>query len=45
MRDELSQLLGRPVHLNTPNSLSRYFRDDVLRHAEPVYVSACSPGR
>lgn len=40
MRDELSQLLGRPVDLNTPNSLSRYFRDDVLRQAEPVYVSA-----
>ena len=40
MRDELSQLLGRPVDLNTPNSLSRYLRDDVLRQAEPVYVSA-----
>ncbi len=31
---ELSGILGRPVDLNTPNMLSRYFRDEVLAHAE-----------
>src|SRR5437762_2432508 len=28
-QDELSALLGRPVDLNTPGFLSRYFRDEV----------------
>jgi predicted nucleotidyltransferase len=37
MQDELSEILGRRVDLNTPNDLSRYFRDDVLRQAEAVY--------
>lgn len=36
---ELSDLLGRPVDLNTPRSLSRYFRDDVLAEARSIYVS------
>ncbi len=40
MQDELSEILGRRVDLNTANDLSRYFRDDVLREAEPVYVAA-----
>jgi predicted nucleotidyltransferase len=39
MQDELSTLLGRPVDLNTPASLSRYFRDDVLATADVLYVS------
>jgi uncharacterized protein len=34
LQDELSALLGRPVDLNTPASLSPYFRDQVLREAE-----------
>ena len=38
MQDELSELLGRPVDLNTPAWLSRYFRNDVLAEAEPMYV-------
>jgi predicted nucleotidyltransferase len=37
---ELSQLLGRPVDLNTPNSLSKYFRDEVLEEARAIYVAA-----
>ena len=37
MQDELSELLGRNVDLNTPNFLSRYFRDDVLAEAEVLY--------
>lgn len=40
MQDELSQLLGRKVDLNTPGFLSQYFRDEVLREAQNVYVTA-----
>ncbi|MBK9089223.1 MAG: nucleotidyltransferase family protein [Holophagales bacterium] len=38
MERELSALLGRQVDLRTPNELSRYFRDDVLRGAEVRYA-------
>ncbi|MFQ5502207.1 MAG: nucleotidyltransferase family protein [Phycisphaerae bacterium] len=37
---ELSELLNRKVDLNTPGFLSRYFRDQVLREAEDLYVAA-----
>jgi predicted nucleotidyltransferase len=38
MERELEALLGGPrVDLRTPNDLSRYFRDDVLRHAAVQY--------
>lgn len=40
MQDELSELLGRKVDLNTPAFLSRYFRDRVLREAKVVYDAA-----
>ena len=40
MQQELSTLIGRPVDLNTPAFLSRYFRDSVLNEAEPLYVAA-----
>ncbi len=40
MEDELSELLGREVDLNTAKSLSRYFRDEVLHEARPLYVAA-----
>ena len=40
MQDELSEILGRRVDLNTPGFLSRYFRDEVLREAETLYVRA-----
>jgi hypothetical protein len=40
MEIELSDMLGRKVDLNTPQDLSRYFRDAVLAAAEDVYVSA-----
>ena len=39
MEIELSEMLGRRVDLNTPSFLSRYFRDQVLREAEDVYVA------
>lgn len=37
LQDELSALLGRKVDLNTREDLSRYFRDEVARTAEPIY--------
>jgi predicted nucleotidyltransferase len=40
MEIELSGLLdGRKVDMNTPLCLSRYFRDEVLAEAEPLYVA------
>ena len=38
MEEELSAILGRRVDLNTPNSLSKYFRDEVLADAVELYV-------
>jgi predicted nucleotidyltransferase len=40
VQDELSGILGRKVDLNTPQCLSKYFRDEVLREAEEVYAAA-----
>jgi len=41
MEQELSHLLGgRKVDMNTPKSLSKYFRDQVLQEAEEQYVQA-----
>jgi predicted nucleotidyltransferase len=40
MQDELSQILGRPVDLNTPNFLSSRFRDEVKAQALVQYVQA-----
>jgi hypothetical protein len=40
MEQELSRLLGgRKVDLNTPNSLSEYFRQEVLAAAQVQYVA------
>jgi predicted nucleotidyltransferase len=40
MEEELSELLGgREVEINTPRSLSKYFRNEVLREAEIQYDS------
>lgn len=39
MQDELSAILGRAVDLRTPAELSRYFRQQVVDGAEPLYVS------
>lgn len=36
MKEEPSAVLGRPVDLRTPRSLSPYFRDQVLREAVPI---------
>lgn len=40
IQDELSDLLGHKVDLNTPGSISKYFREEVLHEAEAVYVAA-----
>jgi predicted nucleotidyltransferase len=41
MERELSEVVGRKVDLRTPDELSRYFRDDVLRAAQVQYVREC----
>jgi predicted nucleotidyltransferase len=40
MQDELSEILGHKVDLNTPGFLSNYFRDEILREAVPLYDAA-----
>jgi len=40
MQDELSRILGRKVDLHTPQCLSKYFRDEVLREAQELYAAA-----
>lgn len=40
MEEELAQILGRKVDLNTPGFLSPYFRDQVLAEAEVQYAQA-----
>jgi predicted nucleotidyltransferase len=37
IQEELSAILGRDVDLKTPNSLSRYFRDEVLSTAQVIH--------
>ncbi len=37
IQDQLTELFQRPVDLNTPQDLSRYFRDQVLAEAEVYY--------
>lgn len=38
MEIELTELLGRKVGLQTPEELSRYFRQNVLDSAQVLYV-------
>jgi uncharacterized protein len=40
LQEELGAILGRRVDLHTPGSLSRYFRDRVVREAQDQYVAA-----
>ncbi|HUT57477.1 MAG TPA: nucleotidyltransferase family protein [Phycisphaerae bacterium] len=40
LEEELSNIIGRKVDLNTPGFLSRYFRDEVLAEAEVHYDAA-----
>ncbi|MBN1272349.1 MAG: nucleotidyltransferase family protein [Candidatus Aminicenantes bacterium] len=43
MQDEMSEILGRKVDLNTTACLSPYFRNEVLNEAEVVYDAAYDP--
>ena len=38
--EDLAPIIGRKVDLHTPNSLSQYFRDEVLHEALTVYEQA-----
>ena len=38
--EELADLIGRPVDLRTEQGISRYFRDEVIEQAEPIYAAA-----
>ena len=38
LQDELSSILGRTVDLRTPNDLSKYFCDTVVKEAQPIYA-------
>jgi len=38
--DELAAIVGHKVDLNTPDMLSRYFRDEVLGEALTIYEQA-----
>jgi uncharacterized protein len=38
--DELTEIIGHKVDLNTPQWLSKHFREDVLREALPLYEQA-----
>lgn len=38
MRDELSQIFGRPVDLLTRNGLNRHIRDEILRDAKVIHA-------
>jgi len=39
MEMELTEVLGRKVDLRTPGDLSRYFREEVMQHAQLAYQS------
>ena len=36
---ELREMIGREIDLKTPLDLSRYFRDEVVAHARPLYAA------
>lgn len=38
MQDELTKLIGRKVDLHTPKSISKYYREQVLKEAQIVYA-------
>lgn len=40
LENELSEVFGRKVDLNTSGCLSRYFRDKVLGEAKTLYVNS-----
>ena len=43
MEMELAEMLGRKVDLRTPEDLSQYFRDEVIRNAQVQYQAEYNP--
>jgi len=39
MMHELTEVMGCQVDIRTPADLSRYFRDEVVAEAEPLYAA------
>ena len=39
MEEEMSLIMGRKVDIRTAKGLSRYFRDEVLKQAYPLYTN------
>lgn len=39
MERELSGIIGRKADMNTEGDLSKYFVDEILREATPIYVA------
>jgi len=39
MEEELTEILGRKADMRTPQDLSRYFRDEVVRNAVVQYAA------
>jgi uncharacterized protein len=37
MEDQLTLIVGRKTDIHTPRDLSRYFREDVIQQAYPIY--------
>ncbi len=40
LQEELSAIFGRQVDLRTPEELSKYFRETVVKEAQPIYAHA-----
>ena len=40
MEDELSEIIGRKVDLNTPGFISKHFREKVLTESEVQYAAS-----
>ena len=40
IQDQLSEIVGRTIDLNTPQDLSRYFRDRALAEAAVIYAKS-----
>ena len=38
IQDQLSEIIGRRIDLNTPKSLSHYFRAQIIDSAKVIYV-------
>jgi predicted nucleotidyltransferase len=37
MQNEIEKFVGKKVDLQTPEALSKYFKDDIIKEAENIY--------